>query len=330
MGPRPRLRRWVWLAIAQRDPAVSISVVPAVSSGAGQTVPTGVAKIHHVVVLMQENRSYDSYFGALHNRRTARLTDRADHEEPEPAEAGTRSMPFLRTNDCTVADLNHSWNGTAPGIQRRSDERLHRPERTPPIRPAAARWATSTKRRVPFYYGIANQFCDRRSLLRVGSWADVPEPVLPADRHVVRIHRATISVQTATRKRRSSNPRRGPTRSAGRSTSCHSRSRNSSRTCRTTSPVTFHDARSTSPTPRRGRCPQVRSSIDQFGAVNTENDEHPPANPKIGETFTHDVRRAGEEPELGVSAMFLTYDEHGGLYDHVAPPAAPKPDTSPF
>ena len=24
--------------------------------------------------------------------------------------------------------------------------------------------------------------------------------------------------------------------------------------------------------------------------------------------------------------MFLTYDEHGGFYDHVAPPAAPKPD----
>jgi phospholipase C len=26
------------------------------------------------------------------------------------------------------------------------------------------------------------------------------------------------------------------------------------------------------------------------------------------------------------SAMFLTYDEHGGYYDHVAPPPAPKPD----
>jgi phospholipase C len=27
--------------------------------------------------------------------------------------------------------------------------------------------------------------------------------------------------------------------------------------------------------------------------------------------------------------MFLTYDEHGGFYDHVAPPAAPKPDDIP-
>jgi phospholipase C len=31
-------------------------------------------------------------------------------------------------------------------------------------------------------------------------------------------------------------------------------------------------------------------------------------------------------PNWSSSAFMLTYDEHGGFYDHVAPPRAPKPD----
>src|SRR5206468_1339356 len=31
-------------------------------------------------------------------------------------------------------------------------------------------------------------------------------------------------------------------------------------------------------------------------------------------------------PEWPTSALFLTYDEHGGLYDHLPPPAACAPD----
>ena len=61
--------------------------------------------------------------------------------------------------------------------------------------------------------------------------------------------------------------------------------------------------------------------------MNAESDEHPPANVQVGEKFTHDVIQAlVKSPNWSSSAMFLTYDEHGGYYDHVAPPAAPKPD----
>jgi phospholipase C len=34
-------------------------------------------------------------------------------------------------------------------------------------------------------------------------------------------------------------------------------------------------------------------------------------------------------PNWPTSALFLTYDEHGGYYDHVPPPAAPIPDNIP-
>ena len=36
-----------------------------------------------------------------------------------------------------------------------------------------------------------------------------------------------------------------------------------------------------------------------------------------------------QSPHWAHSALFLTYDEHGGLYDHVPPPAACAPDDFP-
>ena len=64
--------------------------------------------------------------------------------------------------------------------------------------------------------------------------------------------------------------------------------------------------------------------------MNDETDEHPPANVQVGEKFTHDIIDAlVNSPNWASSAMFLTYDEHGGFYDHVAPPAAVPPDDIP-
>jgi len=82
---------------------------------------------------------------------------------------------------------------------------------------------------------------------------------------------------------------------------------------------------------KAGKLPQV-SFVESspLGNVNTESDEHPPANVQVGEKFTHDVMKAlVASPNWSSSALFLTYDEHGGFYDHVAPPAAPKPDNIP-
>jgi len=77
-----------------------------------------------------------------------------------------------------------------------------------------------------------------------------------------------------------------------------------------------------------GTLPQVSFvESEPFGKVNVESDEHPPANVQVGQKLVHDVMSAlVNSPNWSSSAMFLTYDEHGGYYDHVAPPAAPKPD----
>src|SRR5262249_22537551 len=56
-------------------------------------------------------------------------------------------------------------------------------------------------------------------------------------------------------------------------------------------------------------------------------DEHPPSNVQVGQDFVAGVLNAlMASPGWQTSAFFLTYDEHGGYYDHIVPPAAPIPD----
>jgi phospholipase C len=80
-----------------------------------------------------------------------------------------------------------------------------------------------------------------------------------------------------------------------------------------------------------GTLPQV-SFIDPIFAsqADTETDEHPCSNIQVGEQFVANVTDAlFASPDWSSTAMFLTYDENGGFYDHIAPPPAPVPDAIP-
>jgi phospholipase C len=80
-----------------------------------------------------------------------------------------------------------------------------------------------------------------------------------------------------------------------------------------------------------GNLPQV-SFIDALyvGDPWVENDEHPPANMQLGQHFVWEqVKALTSSPLWPKSALFITYDEHGGLYDHVPPPPACAPDDIP-
>jgi phospholipase C len=62
----------------------------------------------------------------------------------------------------------------------------------------------------------------------------------------------------------------------------------------------------------------------------TGNSQHPNYDVALGEQLIHDVYTALRNGPDWTSTLFiLTYDEHGGLYDHVAPPTgATPPDNS--
>jgi phospholipase C len=56
-------------------------------------------------------------------------------------------------------------------------------------------------------------------------------------------------------------------------------------------------------------------------------DEHPPANIELGQRWvSHIVDATMHGADWSRSLLVLTYDEHGGFFDHVPPPAACVPD----
>lgn len=63
-----------------------------------------------------------------------------------------------------------------------------------------------------------------------------------------------------------------------------------------------------------------------FGA--NENDQHPPSDVRQGDRLiaqVYNALRANEEL-WNSTLLIVTYDEHGGFYDHVSPPACVPPD----
>ena len=69
---------------------------------------------------------------------------------------------------------------------------------------------------------------------------------------------------------------------------------------------------------RNGTLPQVSWLIPSFSKG---LDEHPPADISVGMRRQRDVVTAlRNSPQWDRAAFLLTYDEHGGFFDHVAPP----------
>jgi phospholipase C len=66
--------------------------------------------------------------------------------------------------------------------------------------------------------------------------------------------------------------------------------------------------------------------FNDFG--HPENDQHPPSVVTLGEQLVADVYNSLRASKAWrKTLLIITYDEHGGCYDHVAPPAAVPPET---
>jgi phospholipase C len=62
-------------------------------------------------------------------------------------------------------------------------------------------------------------------------------------------------------------------------------------------------------------------------SLGVPSDQHPPHNVSVGEKLIADVYNAvRSSPCWKKSLLVITYDEHGGCYDHVPPPRAVSPD----
>jgi phospholipase C len=75
-----------------------------------------------------------------------------------------------------------------------------------------------------------------------------------------------------------------------------------------------------------GRLPAFTFLDPNYDNQSQEN----PQDVQVGEQFIADVvQTLMSAPTWKHTALFITYDEHGGYYDHVPPPTAVKPDSIP-
>jgi phospholipase C len=67
--------------------------------------------------------------------------------------------------------------------------------------------------------------------------------------------------------------------------------------------------------------------VDLSVLETNSNDDHPPSDIRAGQAFIFDVYDAlRNSPAWQDTMLIITYDEHGGFYDHVTPPALPTAD----
>jgi phospholipase C len=316
------------LSIAAIVAIATLGLAPAASSAPPPPPGGGITNINHVVVLMQENRSFDDYFSRLHFSGQPQASVESQAPNPNPL-GGPPIHPFLRTNPCEVADLDHSWTAVHNEIDGGAMDGFTAAN-TDPRDPSGSRamsyYDAST---LPFYYSIANEFSFADHY-----FASVPGPTFPNRFYLltgtsfghIRNDIASYTQKTIFQSLDEAQP-----------------------------PVSWkiylasfqveelftyvqqHAAGHIEPLSQyyidaaNGTLPQVSFlESDPFGDVNHESDEHPPVNVQVGEKLVHDLMAAlVASPDWSSSAFFLTYDEHGGFYDHVTPPPAPIPDNIP-
>ncbi|MGH9885228.1 MAG: alkaline phosphatase family protein, partial [bacterium] len=76
---------------------------------------------------------------------------------------------------------------------------------------------------------------------------------------------------------------------------------------------------------RGGELPSYAFLEPCYGGTG-QNDQHPPADIRPGEQLIADVYGwIKASPAFARTLFIITYDEHGGCYDHVAPPGGARP-----
>src|SRR5262249_14366546 len=82
---------------------------------------------------------------------------------------------------------------------------------------------------------------------------------------------------------------------------------------------------------QKGTLPQLSVIDSTFNeSASAATAAHPPSDTQLGQHFVwQQVEALRQSPLWPSSVLFITYDEHGGLYDHVPPPPACAPDATP-
>jgi phospholipase C len=286
--------------------------------------------IDHIVVLIQENRSFDHYFDQLF-RQNAPPERRLAPLPPNPDPTGGPPIhPFHQTRLCELADLSHSWNASHRQWNGGANDGFAASNAVPQDPTGSRALGYFDGGDLGFYYALYSTFAmsDRHFAGLLGpTYAN--RMFLLAGTSFGHVHNDFFS----------NDDEYGPSvfdrlTAAGISWKVYSGDLPFS--------AMFAGVRAFGPTrsvnlssfytdAAAGTLPQVVILEPRFfGGPNVETDEHPPANPQAGQAFVAKVvKTLFASPLWSRTALFLTYDEHGGYYDHVPPPRACVPGDHP-
>ncbi len=296
--------------------------------------PTGHnIPVDHIILVMQENRTFDSYFSSLTVPGQTVDGAAADASNPDPTASpspGATISRFHQTSYC-FDNPAEEWDQVHREIDGgKLDGFTAQNALTDPVNDPTGRRAMGyfDESDLPFYYALARAFAvsDRHfASVQANTWpnrmyyfagtswgvtADTFPPMSGADGPLpnlfTRLNDANVSWTVYAQD--------VPTIAILSATWTNNLSHVASYD------QFFTDAKA-------GLLPSVVivEGSDMYGGASP--DEDPPADMQVGQKMVADIVAAvTTAPSWPRSALFISYDEPGGLYDHVPPPSACVPD----
>ena len=280
--------------------------------------------IDHFVIVMQENRSFDHYFQQLPAFGQPNVdVAPAGYKNLDPSGEGAMVRPFPLRNVC-LDDVPHNWiavhhqlgggamNGFVAAANPRGARALgyYGPEILNYYYALATTFALSDR----YFSAVPGPTYPNRmfflSASSFGHTANTPPPPRDEERslfHQLERHQVSWVVYADQKTFEQKIYRR-----------LHAEKGEHFRR------VSDFEADATA-----GRLPSVAWVESSYGGADA-TDEHAPGNVQLGQAFVARIVKAVTKTRVWPRlALILTYDEHGGFFDHVPPPAACPPSDAP-
>ena len=366
MGLRARTG-WILVAAVLALAAAAGLLVARRVGGPPRSAARGIHRIRHVVVVVQENRSFDSYFGTYPGADGIPMRDgRPAACVPDPAHGGCR-RPWHDSGDVqgggphSAVDARRDIDGGRMDGFLASAERARRlcatgidtgcaPQRGDVL-------AYHDGRELPNYWAYARAFVLQDHMFEAAASWSLPAHLFLVSEWSARCRRSghpftcVNALEHPQRTTRPGGPRYAWTdltwllHRAGVSWGYYVH-RGWEPDCRDDAAACVHR-------PQRATTPGIWNPLPRFDTVRDDrqerdvqdatrffaaaragalpavswvipddaHSEHPPAGARDGQAWvTRVVDAVMRSPDWGSTAIFVTWDDWGGFYDHVAPP----------
>jgi len=287
----------------------------------GPSIAGAELPIDTIVIVSQENRSFDEYFGQLPEAGQPDV----DVENPQVVLRSGKGVPFtpFHESELCTGDPLHDWNSMHLDWDRGKNDGFVR------VNPTLGGGALGyfDQGDLGFYYGLATTYAisdayfaavlgptwTNRDYLYAGTSLGrlVNGESLPADQPTIFTRLADADV----------------------SFGVYSNAPPGVVTAGCPGPYSHETEQFCDQIPGGAkdlaafRAAAAAGTLPHVSWIYAGNDEHPPADIQQGEADVQLFFDAfAASPQWSKGAFILTYDENGGFYDHVAPPAACLPD----